>query len=184
LIMCASCSCPQSFALAIASSCVLPLAKWTSMRRCFSSSHYHADDRAAGLGEGLVGGHLLPLPDVVVHAEYDLAVDGGVADVVREYRLHLVGRVVGVGLPDDDPDALVVVRLEEVLVVIHHLLEVGLEGHAPRSEARLVWGPGRLLPDAEELLPWAMDQNGPKLADCGVGLPFAPPELRHLLLEL
>lgn len=85
-------------------------------------THDHADDGAADLGEGLVCGELLSFSDVVVHAKDDLAVDGGVADIVRADGLDLVWGVVGVGFADEDLDTFVLVGLGEVLVVLDHLV--------------------------------------------------------------
>ena len=85
-------------------------------------AHDHADDGAACLGEGLIRGELLPFPDVVVHSEDYLAVDRGVADVVRVDGLDLVWGVVGVWFAYEDLDAFVLVGLGEVLVVMDHLV--------------------------------------------------------------
>ena len=91
----------------------------------------HTDDGAACFGEGLVCGEFFAFADVVVHAEDDLAVDGGVADVVCVDGFDLVGWVAGVGFSDEDFDAFVSVGLGEVLVVLDHLVEVGFLGHSP-----------------------------------------------------
>ena len=140
----------------------------------------HAGDGAACLGEGLVGGEFLALADAVVHSEDDLAVRGGVADVVGVDGFDLVGWVVGVGFADEGFDALVPVGLGEVLVVLYHFVEVGLLGHTPGAEAAVVGGPGCGLAYGEELLARFVEEDHTKFPHICISLPFTSPEFLQL----